>query len=79
MNSNITPKAPKIGDAFHSLVALDGSFLQQRPTPEMEIYLRGAGLIECSPISRMPIRTAKGEELVAAAMEGVSPTGAFEG
>lgn len=74
MSSRIKPNTPNAGDAFHSLVALDGSYLQARPSPEMEAYLRYVGLIETSPFSRLPIRTPKGDQLVAAAMEGVSPT-----
>jgi hypothetical protein len=71
-------KPPRIGDAFHALVALDGSFRQARPSPDMEAYLRHRGLIEPSPFSRLPVRTAAGDALVAAAEEGVSPSQALD-
>ncbi|MDP1964727.1 MAG: hypothetical protein Q8K93_21305 [Reyranella sp.] len=77
MPSQNKPHTPRIGDAFHSLVAIDGSFRQSRPSPEMEAFLRYRGLIECSPISRLPVRTPKGDGLVAAAMQGESPTDAL--
>jgi hypothetical protein len=79
VSSRIKPTTPRAGDAFHSLVALDGSYLQVRPSPEMESFLRYIGLIESSPFSRMPIRTAKGDQLVDAATQGESPTDILEG
>ena len=79
MTTKTKPHTPKTGDAFHSLVALDGSILQARPSPEMEAYLRYKGVIESSPFSRLPVRTPKGEALVAAAMQGESPTDALTG
>jgi hypothetical protein len=74
VTSQNKPPTPRIGDSFHSLVALDGSYRQFRPSPEMEAFLRYKGLIERSPISRLPVRTPKGDDLVAAAMKGESPT-----
>jgi hypothetical protein len=53
-------------EEFAALVALDGSMLQRRPTPALELRLRQLGLIEPSRFSRLPIRTAKGEALVLA-------------
>jgi hypothetical protein len=78
VSSRNKPATPDRGDAFHSLVALDGSMRQVRPSPEMEAYLRYIGLIESSPISRLPVRTPKGEALVAAAIAGVSPTDSLD-
>lgn len=53
-------------DAFDALVALDGSLQQRRPSPEIEKVLRDLGLIERFYASGLPIRTAAGNELVAA-------------
>jgi hypothetical protein len=53
--------------------------LQVRPSPEMEAHLRYIGLIESSPISRLPVRTPKGEALVADAIAGVSPADLLDG
>jgi hypothetical protein len=78
VRSRNKPATPDRGDAFHSLVALDGSMMQVRPSPEMEAYLRYIGLIESSPISRLPVRTPKGEALVAAAMAGVGATDSLD-
>ena len=78
MPSQTKPNTPRIGDAFHSLVAIDGSYRQFRPSPEMEAFLRYRGLIASSPISRLPVRTPKGEALVAAAMQGESPAAALD-
>jgi hypothetical protein len=79
VSSRNRPATPKRGDTFHSLVALDGSMLQVRPSPEMEAHLRYIGLIESSPISRLPVRTPKGEALVADAIAGVSPADLLDG
>ena len=77
VTSQNKPHTPRIGDAFHSLVAIDGTYHQFRPSPDMEAFLRYRGLIEPSPISRMPVRTLKGDALVTAAMQGESPTDAL--
>jgi hypothetical protein len=69
---------PRIGDAFHALVAIDGSIRQARPSPEMEAHLRQKGLIAPSRFSRLPVRTPKGEALIELAVQGVSPAKALE-
>jgi hypothetical protein len=38
--------------------------LQRRPSPEMEIRLRGLGLIQRDGMSRLPVRTAAGNALI---------------
>jgi len=78
VSSRNKPAVPDAGDAFHGLVALDGGMMQVRPSPEMEAHLRYIGLIESSPLSRLPVRTPKGEALVADAMAGVSPVDALD-
>ncbi len=51
-------------EEFAGLLAIDGSLLQQRPSTEIEIRLRQLGLIERNGISRMPIRTKRGNDWV---------------
>jgi hypothetical protein len=58
---------PLNAEEFAALVAIDGSLRQRRPPAATEIRLRRLGLIEPSPLSRMPVRTAQGEALVLAA------------
>jgi hypothetical protein len=53
-------------EEFAALVAIDGTMLQCRPFPDLERRLRQMGLIEPFRLSRLPIRTAKGEALVKA-------------
>jgi hypothetical protein len=47
-----------------ALRAIDGSYHQRRPAPELEATLRKLGLIEPSQLSRQPRRTARGEAVV---------------
>jgi len=54
-------------EEFHGLVTIDGSLGQCRPSPAVEARLRNLGLIEPSPLSRLPVRTAEGEALVESA------------
>ncbi len=54
-------------DEFAGLLAIDGTIAQRRPSMEIEIRLRQLGLIERNGISRLPIRTQRGEDLVQAA------------
>ena len=51
-------------DEFAGLLAIDGSIMQRRPSMEIEIRLRQLGLIERNGISRLPIRTKRGNDLV---------------
>lgn len=60
-NSTIT------AEEFHGLVTINGTIGQHRPSPVVEARLRHLGLIEPSPLSRLPVRTAEGEALVASA------------
>lgn len=53
-------------EEFAGLVALDGSWQQRRPSSALELRLRQMDLIEPSRLSRLPVRTAKGEALVLA-------------
>lgn len=46
------------------LIAIDGTIRQKRPQAEIEIRLRLLGLIDRNSISRLPIRTKRGQELV---------------
>ena len=57
--------APLSTDEFAALVALDSTWTQRRPSVELEIKLRGLGLIERNGLARLPSRTAKGNALVA--------------
>jgi hypothetical protein len=43
------------------LLAIDGSYHQRGPSPELEARLRELGLIELSRLSRQPRLTAKGD------------------
>lgn len=52
-------------EEFAGLAAIDGSLWQARPAPEVESKLRALGLISRSIPSGLPIRTAKGDALVA--------------
>lgn len=54
-------------EEFAALLAIDGSLRARRPPAAIEIRLRRLGLIEPSPLSRLPVRTLKGEALIAAA------------
>jgi hypothetical protein len=51
-------------DEFAGLLAIDGSITQRRPSMDVEIRLRHLGLIERNGISRLPIRTKRGNDLV---------------
>ena len=51
-------------DEFAGLLAIDGTMGQRRPSTEIEIRLRSLGLIERNGLSRMPIRTRRGNDLV---------------
>ena len=51
-------------DEFAGLLAIDGSTTQRRPSMDVEIRLRHLGLIERNGISRLPIRTKRGNDLV---------------
>jgi hypothetical protein len=46
------------------LRAIDGTMGQRRPSIDIEIRLRALGLIERTGLSRMPIRTRRGDDLV---------------
>lgn len=46
------------------LIAIDGTMTQHRPPPEVETRLRLLGLIDRNSISRLPIRTMRGQRLV---------------
>lgn len=58
---------PLNAEEFAALLAIDGSLRARRPPAAIEIRLRRLGLIEPSPLSRLPVRTLKGEALIAAA------------
>jgi hypothetical protein len=59
--------APSLtSEEFAALRSIDGSLLQRRPSMEMEIRLRGLGLIQRDGMSRLPVRTAEGDALVKA-------------
>jgi len=64
---NTTLADPLNAEEFAALVAIDGSLRARRPPAATEIRLRRLGLIEPSPLSRLPVRTLKGEALIAAA------------
>ncbi|HTG18536.1 MAG TPA: hypothetical protein VK681_00755 [Reyranella sp.] len=51
-------------EEFAALRSIDGSILQRRPSMEMEIRLRGLGLIQRDGMSRLPVRTAAGNALI---------------
>ncbi len=51
-------------DEFAGLLAIDGSITQRRPSMDVEIRLRHLGLIERNGLSRLPIRTKRGNDLV---------------
>jgi hypothetical protein len=53
-------------EEFAALRSIDGSMLQRRPSMEMEIRLRGLGLIDRNGMSRLPVRTAEGNALIKA-------------
>jgi hypothetical protein len=53
-------------EEFAALRSIDGSMLQRRPTPELEIRLRNLSLIHRNGMSRLPARTAEGDALVKA-------------
>jgi hypothetical protein len=46
------------------LRAIDGTMAQRRPSIDVEIRLRTLGLIERTGLSRMPIRTRRGSDLL---------------
>jgi len=54
-------------EEFAALLAIDGRLGARRPPAATESRLRRLGLIEPSPLSRLPVRTPKGEALIAAA------------
>jgi hypothetical protein len=59
--------APSLtSEEFAALQSIDGSMLQRRPSMELEIRLRGLGLIHRDGLSRLPVRTAEGDALVKA-------------
>lgn len=58
-------------DEFAGLLAIDGTIAQRRPSMEIEIRLRQLGLIERNGISRLPIRTQRGNDLVKAAEQPI--------
>jgi hypothetical protein len=58
--------APLTDEEFAALRSIDGSMLQRRPSMELEIRLRGLGLIDRDGMSRLPVRTAAGDALVRA-------------
>lgn len=67
MNHRYDPPLPAPGlspDEFAGLLAIDGSITRRRPSMEIEIRLRQFGLIERNGISRLPIRTRRGNDLV---------------
>ena len=51
-------------DEFAGLLAIDCTMGQRRPSTEIEIRWRSLGLIERNGLSRMPIRTRRGDDLV---------------
>ncbi len=51
-------------DEFAGLLAIDSTMGQRRPSTEIEIRLRSLGLIERNGLSRMPLRTRRGDDLV---------------
>ena len=55
-------------EEFAALRSIDGSMLQRRPSPEMEIRLRSLGLIQRDGMSRLPVRTAEGNALIKAGL-----------
>jgi hypothetical protein len=59
-NSSLT------SEELAALRSIDGSILQRRPSMEMEIRLRGLGLINRNGISRLPVRTPAGDALIKA-------------
>lgn len=54
-------------EEFAALLAIDGKLGACRPSAATESRLRRLGLIAPSPLSRLPVRTPKGEALIAAA------------
>jgi hypothetical protein len=54
-------------EEFAALLSIDGSLRARRPSAATEIRLRRLGLIEPSRLSRLPVRTLRGEALIAAA------------
>lgn len=61
------PDAPLLSpEEFAALVALDGTMRQLRPSADLEIRLRGLGLIERDGMSRLPTRTPEGNARVKA-------------
>jgi hypothetical protein len=57
---------PLNSEEFAALQSIDGSMLQRRPSMELEIRLRGLGLIHRDGMSRLPVRTAEGDALIKA-------------
>ena len=57
---------PLTNEEFAALRSIDGSMLQRRPSMELEIRLRGLGLIHRDGMSRLPVRTAAGDALIKA-------------
>lgn len=55
---NLTP------EELAGLQAIDGTMAQRRPSIEVEIRLRTLGLIERTGLSRLPIRTRRGNDMV---------------
>lgn len=53
-------------EEFAALQSIDSSILQRRPSPELEIRLRGLGLIHRDGMSRLPERTAEGDAIIKA-------------
>jgi hypothetical protein len=51
-------------DELAGLRAIDATMGQRRPSIDIEIRLRALGLIERNGLSRMPIRTRRGDDLV---------------
>lgn len=51
-------------DEIAGLLAIDGTMGQRRPSIEIEIRLRSFGLIERNGLSRMPLRTRRGDDVV---------------
>jgi hypothetical protein len=67
LNAALPNIGPLNGEEFAALLAIDGSLRARRPPAATEIRLRRLGLIEPNPLSRWPVRTPKGEALIAAA------------
>jgi hypothetical protein len=67
LTAGILNAGPLNAEEFAALLAIDGSLRARRPPAAIEIRLRRLGLIEPSPLSRLPVRTLKGEALIAAA------------